>query len=215
MKSILIIGMGRFGRHLAAKMYELGNQIMVVDSDEEIIEMLSTRYTDCSIGDCTKEPVIASLGVENFDICFVTVGDFQASLVITTLLKRHGATTVVSKTEQDIQSDLLKQVGATEVVYPDREIAEKLAVCYNSDNIFDFIPLTGGLAIYEIAVPKEWIGGTLISIDVRKRYNVSVIAIKNGSVMSPMPSASYRFREGDHVMVMGDSSDVFKLTVEK
>ncbi len=212
MKSILIIGMGRFGRHLASKMQELGNEVMVVDKDEHVIELLSGRYTDCSIGDCTNSPVVASLGVENFDVCFVTIGeDFQASLVITALLKRHGARCIVAKTKQDIQEELLNQLGATEVVYPEREIAERLAVRYNSDNIFDFIPLTTDVAMYEIAVLKSWVGNTIQGVDVRKKYAVNIVAIKHGESVRPAPGANYVFREGDHIMVLGNSSDVFKL----
>ncbi len=215
MKSVLIIGMGRFGRHLAAKMEEMGNQVMVIDKDEDIIETLSSRYTECSIGDCTKEPVIASLGVDNFDICFVTIGeDFQSSLVITALLKRYGARTIVSKTSQDIQSDLLRQIGATEIVYPDREIAEKLAVRYNADNIFDFIPLTGEYAIYEIPILPEWVGQTILGVNVRNKYNINIIAIKKESGLAPMPTANYTFVRNDHIIVIGKSTDVFKLAAK-
>jgi trk system potassium uptake protein TrkA len=213
MKSVLIIGMGRFGRHLAAKMQEMGNEVMVIDKDQDIIESLANSYSDCSIGDCTKEHVISSLGVDNFDICFVTVGeDFQASLVITSLLKRHGARTIVSKTKQDIQAELLKQIGATEVVYPDREMAEKLAVRYNANNIFDFVPLTSEYAIYEIPVIPTWIGKTIQELNVRTKYNVNIIAIKKGTEVKPMPGPTYTFKEEDHLMVIGKSSDVFKLS---
>ena len=140
MKSVLIIGMGRMGRHLARKMQQLGNDVMVVDNRADIINSLADTFTDSSICDCTNEGVIASLGVDNFDICFVTIGeDFQSSLVITSLLKKHGARMIVAKTNQDIQADLLRAIGADEIVYPEVEIAEKLAVRYNAKNIFDFI----------------------------------------------------------------------------
>ena len=212
MKSVLVIGMGRFGRHLASRMQELGNEVMVVDRDPDLIEMLAGKYTECSIGDCTQEPVIASLGVENFDTCFVTTGaDFQSSLVITALLKRHGARSIVAKTAQDIQEELLHQLGATEVVYPEREIAERVAVRYNSDNIFDFIPLTSDVALYEIAILRHWIGDTIQGVDVRKKHGVNIVAIKNGESVRPVPGPNYTFREGDHIVVMGETSDVFKL----
>ncbi len=212
MKSVLVIGLGRFGRHLAVRMQELGNDVMIVDKDPELVELMANQFTECSIGDCTKEPVIASLGVENFDLCFVTTGDdFQSSLVTTALLKRHGAKRVISKTTQDIQEMLLKQIGATEVVYPEREIAERVAVRYNSDNIFDFIPLTEDVAIYEINTPRAWVGNTIVGVDVRKKHNVNIIAIKKGEKIVAAPGPGYIFCEGDHIMVMGASSDVFKL----
>lgn len=110
MKSVLIIGMGRTGRHLASKMQELGNDVMIVDKNPAIIEALSGRFTDSNICDCTNDAIIKALGVDNFDICFVTIGeDFQASLVVTSLLKQFGARMIVSKAKQDIQADLLAQ----------------------------------------------------------------------------------------------------------
>ena len=151
MKSVLIIGMGRMGRHLAKKMYQLGNDVMIVDKNAEMIESLSDRFTDSNICDCTNESVITSLGVDNFDVCFVMIGeDFQASLVVTSLLKKHGARRIVAKTNQDIQANLLRTIGADEVIYPEVEIAERLAFRYNADNIFDYIPLTEKDSIYEI-----------------------------------------------------------------
>lgn len=215
MKSVLVIGMGRFGRHLAAKLQELGNEVMVVDKDEKIIEALDEKYTDCTIGDCTNRQVVESLGVENFDICFVTIGDdFQASLVITSLLKQANARLVVAKTKQDIQAQLLKQIGADEIVYPEREIAEKLAIRYNADNIFDFIPLTGEYAIYEIPILPVWEGHTIAEINVRKKYSISIVAVKNESGLRPLPAPDYVFNKGEHMIVIGRSADVLKLSAK-
>ncbi len=212
MKSVLVIGLGRFGRHLATKMQEMGNDVMVVDRDPELVELMAGHITDCTIGDCTRDDVVASLGVENFDLCFVTIGeDFQSSLVITSLLKRHGARRVISKTTQDIQEELLRQIGASEVVYPEREIAERVAVRYNSDNIFDFIPLTEDVAMYELKTPRAWVGNTIVGVDVRKKYNVNIIAVKQGDSLLATPGPNHVFREEDHIMVLGKSGDVFKL----
>lgn len=213
MKSVLIIGMGRMGRHLARKMQQLGNDVMVVDIREDIINALSDVFTDSSICDCTNEAVISSLGVDNFDICFVTIGEnFQASLVITSLLKKHGARMIVAKTNQDIQADLLKAIGADEIVYPEVEIAEKLAVRYNAKNIFDFVPLTAEYSIYEIPILQGWVGQSVMEVNVRRKYQVNIIAVKNESGLNPNMGADYRFRSGDHIIVIGKSDDVFKLS---
>lgn len=215
MKSVLIIGMGRMGRHLARKMQELGNEVMVVDKSAAVIESISTTYTDKIIGDCTNRSVIHDLGVDNFDLCFVTIGaDFQASLVITSLLKQFGAKMVVSKAKQDIQSDLLRQIGADEIVYPEREIAEKLAVRYNSKNIFDFVRLTSEYSIYEIPVLSSWLGRSVEEVEVRKKYNINIIAVKNGNDLQPSPSGEYRFVQNDHIIVIGKSTDVFRLAAK-
>lgn len=216
MKSILVIGMGRLGRHFASLMLELGNEVMVIDKDPDVIESLSPGHGDANIGDCTNENVIMALGVENFDICFVTIdSDFEASLVITTLLKTHHANKVVATAKRDIQADLLKKIGADEVIYPEREMAEKLAVRYNVNNVFDFIKLTPDYAIYEIPTPATWKNKTIASIAVRQRYNVNIIAVKNDNTIDIMPGPDYIFSEADHVVVIGKARDVFKLSSER
>lgn len=213
MKSILVIGMGRFGRHLAIKMTELGNDVMIIDKDEAVIEQFSAAFTDAQVGDCTNEDVLTALGVEHFDICFVTVGeDFQSSLVITALLKKKNAKYIVAKSKQDIQADLLRQIGANEIVYPEREIAEKLAVRYNTKNIFDYIELTSEYSIYEIAVLPSWVGKTISELNVRQKYKINILAIKSETSLNPSPGADYLFCADDHLVVMGKSSDVFKVT---
>lgn len=213
MKSVLVIGMGRFGRHLAEKMQELGNDVMIVDRDERLINDMASQFTDSHIGDCTSEAVIRALGVKQMDICFVSIGeDFQSSLVITSMLKRAGAKCVVAKANQEIQADLLKQIGADEVVYPERDLAEKLAVRYNANNIFDYIQLTEDYSIYEIPIPVSWVGRTIMEVDVRRKHHVNIIAIKSGNTLQPTPSADFVFRAEDHIVVIGKSADVFKLT---
>lgn len=215
MKSVLIIGMGRMGRHLAKKMLQLGNDVMVVDSRSEIINSLSDVFTDSSICDCTNESVIVSLGVEDFDICFVTTGeDFESSLIITSLLKKHGAKMIVAKTNQDIQAELLRKIGADEIVFPEVEIAEKLAIRYSAKNILDFVPLTADYSIYEIPILQSWVGHTLMELEVRRKYRVNIIAVKNGNELNPNMGADYRFRPNDHVIVIGRSGEVFKLSAK-
>lgn len=212
-KSVLIIGMGRFGRNLALRMLDMGNDVMIIDKDVSIIDAMSTKCPDSTIGDCTNEDVLKALDVSAFDICFVTIGeDFQSSLIITSYLKALGAKCVVAKANQDIQADLLKKIGADEIVYPEKEIAEKLAMRYNSDNIFDYIQLTSDYSIYEIPILKEWVGKTIVEINVRQNYKISIIAIKVGSTLNPSPSASYVFGRDDHIVVIGKPTDVFKIT---
>ena len=167
------------------------------------------------IGDCTNENVLRSIGVQNFDICFVTIGkNFEASIVITSLLKTCGAKYIVTKTDKDIQEDVLKKIGADEVVYPDREIAEKLAVRYNSDNIFDYIELPGDYSIYEIAVPKSWIGKKIGALDIRKKYGINILAVKNRMNLQPVTGADYIFAEGDEPIVMAKEKDILRITNE-
>lgn len=213
MKSILVIGVGRFGKHLAKKLLELGNDVMVVDKDEETIERLNGVFTDSYIGDCRNEGVIRSLGVNNFDVCFVSVDqDFQASLEITSLLKEFGAKFVVSNAKRDRQAVFLKKIGADDVIYPEREIAEKTAYKYNANNIFDFIQLTEEYSIYEVPILDGWAGKAINDINVRNKYHVNIIAVKNGDDLNPIPGASYVFRPNDHIVIIGKSTDVTKMT---
>ncbi|MBQ6947218.1 MAG: TrkA family potassium uptake protein [Clostridia bacterium] len=215
MKSVLIIGMGRTGRHLALKLEELGNDVMVIDVDRAKIEAVSDRLSNAQIGDCTNEVVLKALGVKNFDLCFVTIGEnFEASLVITSLLKKMGASHVIAKSKLDIQAELLLKIGADEIIYPEKDVAESLAVRYSADNIFDYVELTGEYSIYEIPVVREWVGHSLIELDIRKKHGINVIAVKNRTLLDPVPAADYRFRADDHIMVIGKSKDVFKITAK-
>ena len=213
MKSVLVIGMGRFGRHLAHKLQELGNDVMIIDKDPANIERYANVFADAQIGDCTNEQVIASLGVSNFDICFVTIGeDFQSSLVITSLLKTYHAPLIVSKAKQDIQADLLVKIGADEVIYPEKDMAERLAIRYNAKNIFDYIPLTKDFSIYEIPILSSWVGQTISELNIRRKYKINIVAVKSDNKLHPMPGPDYIFKEGDHMVVIGMGKDVFELS---
>lgn len=213
MKSMLVIGMGRFGRHLATKLIELGNDVMVIDKDEKIINDIAGSFTDAYAGDCTNEKIIASLGINNFDVCFVTIGDnFQSSLEITSLLKEYGAKYIVSKATIDMQAKFLKQIGANEVVYPERDMAERLAIRLNANNVFDYIEITGDYAMYETPIVNDWIGRTILEINVRKNYKINIIAIKKGEAIVTSPAAEYVFEANDHIMFIATKADLKKLS---
>ena len=212
MKSVLVIGMGRFGRHFASKMSALGNEVMIVDKNAEVVERYASTVADAQIADCMNENVLSSLGVHHFDLCFVAIGDdFESSLVITALLKEFDAKYVVAKAKSSIQADLLHRIGADEVVYPEREMAEKLAVRYNATNVFDYIELTEEYAIYEIPVRYSWIGKTITELDIRRKYRLNIIAVKVGNELNIMPGPDYCFDEHDHVVVIGTADDVNRL----
>ncbi len=214
MKSVLIIGMGRFGHHLAKQLMEMGNDVMIVDKDEERIEELAPIFTDSYVGDCTNKGVIRSLGVSNFDICFVAIDqDFESSLVITSHLKDMNAKYIVSNANRDRQAEFLLKIGANEVIYPEKEIAEKTAVRFNSSNLLDYITLSGGYAVCELVAPQKWVGKTIAALDVRSKHNVNIIAVKNEGELTHMPPAEYKFRNNDIVIVIGKQEDTDKLAV--
>nr|WP_300089869.1 TrkA family potassium uptake protein [Sedimentibacter sp.] len=213
MKSVLIIGMGAFGRHLALKMTELKNDVMIVDKDAAIIEDMSSQVTDAQIGDCTKEDVLRALGVGNFDVCFVTIGDtFQSSLEITSLLKDLGAKYVISKASRDIQAKFLLKNGADEVVYPDKDMADKLAIRCSANNVLDYFSISNDYSIFEIPIMKSWTGRSIEEINVRKKHHINILLIKNGSKIMTLPKADYIFKEDDLVLVLGRSEDVLRFS---
>ncbi|MFQ9614410.1 MAG: potassium channel family protein [Clostridium butyricum] len=212
MKSVLIIGIGRFGRHLARKFVELGNEVMIVDIEEEKMSEIVSIVTTAQIGDCTNVDVLKSLGVRNFDICFVCIGDnFQASLEITSLLKELGAKHVVSKANREIHAKFLLRNGADDVVYPEKDIAEKAAIRYSADHVFDYIELTPEYSIAEIPPVSGWIGKTIAEISVRGKYQVSILAIKENGEILPLPKADHVFREEEHLIVAAKKNDLVKL----
>lgn len=212
MKSVLIIGVGRFGRHLARKFVELGNEVMIVDILEEKMKQIISIVTSAQIGDCTNEDVLKSLGVRNFDICFVCIGDnFQASLEITSLLKEMGANYVVSRANREIHAKFLLRNGADEVVYPEKDIAEKAAIRYSADHVFDYIELTPEYSIVEIPPISVWIGKTIAEISVREKYQMNILATKVNGEIFPVPKADHVFREEEHLIVAAKKNDIVKL----
>lgn len=213
MKSFLIIGMGAFGRHLALKMSALNNDVMIVDKDADVIDEMSSMITDAQIGDCTKEDVLKALGVSNFDICFVTIGDtFQSSLEITSLLKDLGARYIVSKASRDIQAKFLLRNGADEIVYPDKDMAEKLAVRCSTNNALDFFSINNEYSLYEIPVKQAWIDYSIEEMHVRKKHHVNILLIKNGDNIMSLPKADYIFKENDRIIAIGKPEDILKIS---
>ena len=212
MKTVLIIGMGRFGQHLCRKMLKLNNEVMIVDRNEEAMEDLLPLVTNAKIGDCTNEEVLHSLGIGNLDLCFVCIGtNFQSSLEITSLLKEAGAKYVISKATRDIQAKFLLRNGADAVVYPEKDIAERIAVRYSADNVFDYIELDEEYSIYEIPPLREWIGKTIGEVDFRARLNSSIIGTKLNGITSFLPGADHVFRADEHLMVIGKKKDIDKI----
>ncbi len=212
MKSVLIIGLGRFGQHLCRKMVELKNEVMVIDVKEENVEAMMPLVTNAQIGDCTNVEVLKSIGIRNFDICFVCIGtNFQSSLEITSLLKENGAKYVISKATRDIQAKFLLRNGADEVIYPDRDIAEKVAVRYSANHVFDYIELNDDYSIFEIPVAAEWVGKSIKEVNFRAKYKVSILGLKKGESTRLLPMADHVFDAREHLMVIGRIEDVERL----
>ncbi|MBQ6994767.1 MAG: TrkA family potassium uptake protein [Lachnospiraceae bacterium] len=218
MKSILIIGMGRFGHHLAQDFLENGHDVMIIDENEEKVEDMVPYATSTKIGDCTKEEVLKSLGIKNFDVVFVCIGtNFQSSLEITSLVKELGAKRVVSKATRDIQAKFLLRNGADEVIYPEKDIAKKWAERYSLDNIFDYFNLTGDIGVYEVNPLPEWVGKSIRESNISAKHKVIILGVRKqgDEEMKMLPSADYVINEKEHLMIMAENDVVEKLLTKK
>lgn len=210
MKSVLIIGAGQFGCHVAKVMSDLKCEIMAVDIKESSVNEILPYVTNAQIGDGTNKDFLLSLGIRNYDVCIVSIGDnFQTSLEATALLKEMGAALVISRASNDVQEKFLLRNGADEVVYPEKISAKRLAVKMSSDAILDFIELDENYSIYEMAMPKEWLGKNLVQLDVRRKYNINIISLKrDGKII--IPSADTIMYAQDVLYVIGDMKDLKK-----
>ena len=211
MKSILLIGLGRFGLQIAANLNQLGHQVMAVDQEEGRVNAALPVVTNAQIGDSTNEEFLRSLGVGNYDVCIVAIGgDFQSSLETTSLLKELGASRVVSRAEEDIQAKFLLRNGADEVVYPEKQLAKWMAIRYSADHILDYMELDGEHAMFEVQVPESWVGRTVGQIDIRKRYGINIIGVRRDGKLSLTISPDTAFEEQDTLLTLGRSRDVQK-----
>ena len=204
MKSILLIGLGRFGRHIAMKLDEFHHQVMAVDIQENRVNAVLPYVTNAQIGDSTNEEFLESLGVRNFDVCIVAIGDnFQSSLETTSLLKELGAKMVVSRAARDVHAKFLLRNGADEIVYPEKQLAAWTAIRYSADHILDYVELDVDHAIFEIQIPADWVGKTIGQLDIRNNHNINIMAFKHDGVMNLGIKSDTRVPEGDTMLVLG------------
>ena len=211
MKSILLIGLGRFGRHIAIKLDELHHQVMAVDKEETRVDAVLPFVTNAQIGDATNEDFLSSLGVGNFDVCMVAIGDnFQNSLEVTSLLKELGARMVVSRAARDVHAKFLLRNGADEIVYPERQLADWVAIRYSADHILDYIELDEEHAIFEISIPEEWLGKTIGQLDIRKKYDINIMALKTNDIMNLEISSDTQLLKGSTMLVLGETKHIQK-----
>ena len=211
MKSILLIGLGRFGRHIAMKLKDLNHQVMAVDQNEVFVQEILPFVTNAQIGDSTNQSFLESLGVDNYDVCIVAIGnDFQSSLETTSLLKELGAKLVVSRAETDVQEKFLLRNGADEVVYPEKQLAKWTAIRYSADHILDYIELDGEHAVFEVMIPENWLGKTVAQIDIRKKYHINIMGIKRGKQLDLTITPDTILSQGQTMMVLGSYRDIQK-----
>ena len=211
MKNVLLIGAGRFGRYTAQKLYELGHDVMAVDKSDKRIDKIMPYVTSARIGDAADKELLSTLGIKDYDICVVAIGDaFLESLEITSLLKEMGAAKVVSRATSGTQEKFLLRNGADAVVFPERQLANWTAIRYSSDNIENYIEMTDGYSIFEVKIPAQWDNKRINEIDVRKRYGINILGIRNGKMNMNPPYDAVLHKE-DTMMVLGKYEELHKL----
>ena len=213
MKSVLIIGLGRFGIHMAETLIENGNEVLAVDCREDRADAAVGLIPQIIIGDATDERFMETLGIDNYDFAVIAIGEnFQTVLEITVLLKDLGCKYIVARATKNVHKKLLLRNGADYVSYAEREVAERLAIKFGADNIFDYVELTPEIGIYEIAVPKKWLGKDMVELSIRTKYQVSVMATKKNNQIYPLPHPTHVFEEDESVMVMGTAEAIRAIT---
>ena len=213
MKSVLLIGMGKFGCTLGERLLKMGDEVVVVDKNEDVIDALAPKYENALITDCMVFDKLRALDIPSFDVCLVTIGDnFQASLEITSNLKDLGAKRVISKASTEIQRKFLMRTGADEVIYPDRDIAEKLAVRINSTKVINYIDLDSEYSIFEIAVPAKWIKKKLVDVNPRGKFGMNILSVKHGKEVISSLDGNFLFSEEDQLVVFGNTEKILAFT---
>ena len=212
MKNILVIGAGRFGTYLIQRFADQGDEILVIDKDEAKIDKVLDYVTSSLIGDSTDPDFMKTIGVNNFDICAVAIGDnFQNSLETTSLLKELGAKFVISRASRDVHEKFLLRNGADEVIYPEKKMAEWTAIRYSSTNVKDYIPVPGDYSIFEVEVPDSWVGKSIIDLKIRQSMHLNILAVKNGSDDFNLEyDPSSPFKKGQTIVVIGSDNDLRK-----
>lgn len=209
MKSILLIGLGRFGHYMAMKLQELGHDVLAVDSSEEKVNAALPFVTDAQIGNAADESFIRTLGVRNFDLCVVAIGeDFESSLEATALLKDNGAAFVLSRAATDLHARLLLRNGADQIIYPVKQSADYAAVRYTIGHVLDFMVLGDDYSICEVPVPEEWAGKSIVELRVRSLYHINIAATKVDGHMYPLPAPEYVFQGNETLLIMGHNNDL-------
>ena len=214
-KQYLVIGCGRFGSSVAKKMCQLGNEVMVIDKDEDSINNIAELVTHTAIVDVTEERDLKSIGLGNFDVVIVAISsDIRASIMATVIAKEMGVPKVVCKAKDELQAKVLYKIGADKVVFPERDMCIRLAYNLASENILDQINLDPEYSIMEIVTPQNWVGKTIIELNLRAKYDITVLAVKTQSGLKVMPSPNYKMQEKNILIIIGNTDKISDIILE-
>ena len=208
---ILVVGLGRFGRNLALALSEGGHVVIALDRSERAVQSVAQRVDHAVEGDATNESVLREVGAPDVDLAVVAMADVEASVLITTHLKNLKVPRVFAKASSDVHRTILDRVGADRVVFPERDMAIRLAQSVGAPGMVDYLELLPHLGIAEIKVSPNFVGQTIARLNLRARFGVNVLVIKRGGELVVMPELTERLRMGDVLVVVGQDEQLAKL----
>ena len=212
MKQIVVIGCGRFGMNLAITLEKLGNEVMVIDKDEDNINSIANKVTHAIICDVRVEGSLKELGLANFDICVVAIGsDYKTSIIATVEAKELGIPKIIAKATDSVQAMVLRNIGADRVIIPERDMGIRVANNISNSNILDSINLSDEYSLVEISPIKDWIGKSIKESEIRNRHHVNIVAIKNRDGLEINVGADYVIKDSDILLVAGRNDWIGKL----
>lgn len=212
MKQFAVIGLGRFGSSIAKYLYSAGYEVMAADKDMERIEAIKDDVTHAFQVDVTNESAIRALGLNNFDVVVVAIGsDLEASILVTLTAKEVGVKYIVAKARSESHAKVLSKIGADKIVFPERDMAERIAHNIISSNILDYIELSPEYSIMEVAALDEWKRKTLGQLDMRRRYGINVLAIKRGDKINVFPKAEDTIDDNSIIIAVGNNDDLDRI----
>ena len=211
-KTYIVIGLGRFGSAVAQRLYELGSEVLAIDLHPELVQKMESKVTCAAVCDTRDEDALRALGVRNYDCAVVAIGsDLAASIVITMNLKELGVPQVVCKAEGDMQKRALEKIGADKVLIPEREAGVKLAQAVTSSSILDFIELSDQYGIAELTLPEAWVGKTIRELNIRAKYGVNIIAVRENGKINVVPDADEPLPAGCVLVAVGANDKLTRL----
>lgn len=214
MKQFIVVGGGRFGESAAKALTESGQEVMVVDIDEDVIQQISGEVESTAILDVTDEQAMNSIGLNNFDVAIIAIGgELRASIMATLIAKEAGIPLVISRAKDSLQANVLKKIGADRVVFPESDMGVKIAKALTFDNVVDFMQLDDTHSVFEVTVPKPWVGSNLIDLMVRKKYNINVVGVKRGETFQVPPNPSQNFEDGDIIVIAGQTKVIEEIAL--
>lgn len=211
-KQFVVIGLGRFGTSVAKTLTQLGNDVLAIDRSETAVQVVMNSVTHAVQADAREEETLKALGVRNFDVAIVAIGDdIQANILITLMLKEMGVKMVVSKAMNHLHGRVLEKIGADKIIYPEKDMGIRLAHNLVTHNVMDWIELSPDYSVVEITVPQKFIGKSLGELDLRAKYGINVIAVKKSNAIIVAPGAKERFEQNDIVIIVSKNELLAKL----